>query len=41
MPLRWGPAREPGEIKVATSTVAILKTFFTKPAENGHGSGKT
>jgi len=42
MPLRWGPARENGEVRVGASLVAMVKFLAQKPTADGqHESGKS
>ena len=41
MPLRWGPAREDGEVRVGASLVAMVKFLAQKPTPDGHESGKS
>lgn len=41
MPLRWGPSRDDGGLRVGASVVAILKSILQKPTANGHESGKS
>jgi hypothetical protein len=41
MPLRWGPVREDGEVRVGASLVAMVKFLAQKPTPDGHESGKS